>query len=501
MTSILMCRYGPNGKLQKREVDMSTPYIAVSHVWGPATWQNVPALGIGEIIVSPHKAKFLTDKLQALVGDSDFWMDILCVDQLDAKARLSIVKSIPAIYRSAQATIVIRDGDGLHSCCADAVGSFETWSGDGLQKLADHVVYNTTSHGSGFSESWLGRLWPLQEVLLSDRLQFASCDRWEPPKRDARDPYRDVGDLHKLSSDLLCTASAWAEYCVDRKVEWDELTNRMDFIKAILHNGTVSRPKRMHELKEIGATHNTMFGLHRNSTRVTSKSRDFLLAMLPPFSWYQIPETAGSMSFGDLFVDCHTQAKRAGYPFFPRITKGMTEATHNLEDSVLPTADIPTPRYLGDFIKLFGSSEAPGSRWMGKVGLMVNTFIAAQTSSLPSMDMALDFIEKSMEFNRDAWAGSFGGELSEHGSWPDVSRFLNGKLVFDKSMEDIARARCEPDYYESQVPKILDAMWLGTYVEAANKDTKNDWNYYRKWLVQNDPPYYRDTLLYFGALY
>lgn len=498
-----MCRYTLEGKITRSKIDLSTPFVAISHVWGLTEWQNVPGLGVGELLISKQKAGFLTGKLQALVGDAYFWMDILCVDQLDVQARIAIVKHIPAIYRSAQKTIVIRDGDGFHRCCIEAVNDFKSWRLDGKDKLAAHLHEDYKAHPNGCLESWLDRLWPLQEVLLSDRLQFTCCEDWEPPRREEFFSYRDITDFSHLNDALNMLSLSWAEYCADRKLDWEELPNPDAFIRAIFTSGSVERPRTIQKLKDIGLGMNTMFPLHYGSTRVTSKPRDFILAMLPPFEWYTPPKNAAQLTFGQLFVDSCEQAARAGYPFYPKITKGMTEVTGYLADSVLPSENIPTPQSLGDFIKLFGGSQSVLKPKTCRVGLLVDSFVAKDAFTIPEMDIALRMIERSMRFNKYLWSSAYKGELSIHGSWPDqwdIAPMYKHNICRNLTPPQLAVARLEPDYYEAQTIQILNSMWMGLGLDIQSPDATNDWNYFRKWLVKENPTHYKETLLLLAGI-
>jgi hypothetical protein len=109
---IAMCRYNEGGNLEKVIVVLhDTKYLAISHTWGEAEWQLIPAFE-GEILASKEKAKFIKERLHQLVGEQYFWMDILCIDQRNADARVAVTQNIPAIFQFAQRTIVIRDGTG-----------------------------------------------------------------------------------------------------------------------------------------------------------------------------------------------------------------------------------------------------------------------------------------------------------------------------------------------------------------------------------------------------
>ena len=75
---LTMCQFD-NETLALKSVTASVPgtnYVAISHVWGEARWENIPGLAAA-VLVSDEKAKFLRDKLRHLVGSEIFWMDVL----------------------------------------------------------------------------------------------------------------------------------------------------------------------------------------------------------------------------------------------------------------------------------------------------------------------------------------------------------------------------------------------------------------------------------------
>jgi hypothetical protein len=127
---------------------------------------------------SQEKADFIANDLPALVGDGAFWMDTLTVDQRDDAEVSAIVDAIPTIFRMARKTIAVRECDGLYNCCMEAVEGFEDHR-DFTQRLHDHA---STHCGYVCAESYLQRLWTLQECLLSHTIEFVvgrnstSCD-------------------------------------------------------------------------------------------------------------------------------------------------------------------------------------------------------------------------------------------------------------------------------------------------------------------------------------
>jgi hypothetical protein len=68
-----------------------------------------------------EKANFIAQMLPSIVETEYFWMDILCIEE-DTDARIAATQHIPAIFRSAQRTIVIRDSPGIQGCIPAMAG-------------------------------------------------------------------------------------------------------------------------------------------------------------------------------------------------------------------------------------------------------------------------------------------------------------------------------------------------------------------------------------------
>ena len=146
-------------------------YLAISHVWGEIDWRRVQGIP-HEIKVSEKKAKFIEERLPALVGEDPFWMDTITVNQRDQAEVIDTVQSIPAIFGDADRTIAIREGDGLYLCCHAATEGFITWE-DFNEILSNHIEHHIDHV---FDESYLLRLWTLQECLLSHTIQFVTVN-------------------------------------------------------------------------------------------------------------------------------------------------------------------------------------------------------------------------------------------------------------------------------------------------------------------------------------
>ena len=157
-----------NGKLILLEARTdSLEYLSFSHVWGDWTWRDIPGIPY-RIKASQGKANFIENDLPAIVGQVAFWMDTLTVDQSNGKEVIDVVGAIPTIFRHAKRTIAIREPDGIYDCCVQAVHGFNDFH-DFNDKLNDHA----RSHYQYIhKESYLQRLWTLQECLLSHTIEF-----------------------------------------------------------------------------------------------------------------------------------------------------------------------------------------------------------------------------------------------------------------------------------------------------------------------------------------
>lgn len=97
-------------------------------------------------------------------------MDVLCVDQRSPTAVLEAARNSPTIFRDARKTIAVRAGDGFFDCCAAAIKR-ERDFGNMLKALLAHVSGHWKTK---FQESFLRRVWTLQEMLWSRSIDFVS---------------------------------------------------------------------------------------------------------------------------------------------------------------------------------------------------------------------------------------------------------------------------------------------------------------------------------------
>ena len=512
MRLLTLCRYEDENVLRRSDIDIdSTSYIAISHIWAQAEWHSNLA-GIGwEVLASTQKARFLTQRLPSLVGTEYFWMDILCVDQRSFEARVGVVAHIPAIYRGARKTIVVREAGGISECCAQAIGDYRSWREDAAQNFATHIQ---TAHLNGLVESWFDRLWPLQEAILSDRLQFTVCETETADRTETEwDAFTHQIVFRRIFDGLTCIARAWITYGIEE--DGSELEYR-EFIEAFLKNDSVTRREHTnYRHRKRPLLHD--FIIHINSLRITSKPRDFILAILPQYGWYSPPNNLKHMEFGELWVDCCRQAHSAGYGFNPSIIKGLTEVPNDDHDSHRPSQKIPVPSCLGDFVKLFGCTGVQDEQvWGTLVGSVEINEIRPN-----NMGRTLEIIEQTMAFSRSSWALAHRGELSVHGMFPTEQSLLafhvklltarekrvpdmneSQRLEFfarkERVLKEYEAEKANPNFYEIESIKTLNAMWAGVFEE--DNSARVNWAIFKRYLLDSDPPFYQETMLRLAAL-
>jgi hypothetical protein len=348
---LLLCRY-VDGKL-KREMMLlaDTKYIAISHVWGEASWQRIDGLN-DDILVSNEKAKFMSEQLQQVVGSEYFWMDILCIDQRDKGARVAVTQFIPAIFRRAQKTVVIREGIGFRDCCLQAAhllnGSTTTeWTHHRiLPLLLNH--YKKHHSGEDFVDGITSRLWPLQEILLSNTIQFVRCDLRQNGRYDPS-VLLPGWHIQGLVMQIAQMNLAWRMYGCNWSQMINNITNdpKTDLVYAFLTCGIVTRTP----ITEAAfRPYDFQIETYKTHTRRSSRPQDFILAIMPQYRFYTLPPNAKELSFGQLYVDClkQLQAKNNQHSLTPFFF-GNHPASLN---PMLPE-NVPEPLFLSDLAKLF----------------------------------------------------------------------------------------------------------------------------------------------------
>lgn len=336
MTSlrVVVCRY-KDGRVERHEVSVQdTQYIAVSHVWEEAQWLHVTGID-WEVLVSPEKAKFMVESLPSIVGSGYFWMDILCINQRDKAARIAVTQHIPTIFRSAQRTVVIRSGFVIRDCCVHAMGDLGSWVATKSPCRERLLVHVERSHNRRqIEEANLSRLWVLQEIILSDTIQFVRCDHSKTTRET--DESESPEHIEELAVKLMSTWASWAKYGSNEKLRD---AHHLDFVRAFFECGTLSHLSRAKHRPYLPESWE--FTMQIWSTHRTTKARDFILAVMPQYSFYVLPDQARTMTFSQLFADCFAQleSKNTNLWLAPGIPHGHS-------------GSMPEPAYLGDFVKL-----------------------------------------------------------------------------------------------------------------------------------------------------
>jgi len=386
-----LCRF-ESGKLVKANLAIrDTKYFAVSHVWGDRRWQMVMG---EEILVSDEKARFMVTRLPEIVGDEWFWMDIVCLDQRNKESRIAVTRHIPSIFGCAQRTIMVRNSGGLQPCCLAAVAERE--GAQGVRSLLGKHLGDVhhLSQGMKLKEAVFERVWPLQEIMMSKCVQFVACESVtnasESPGNwiDVMTNYA----FHEIYNFMTVASSVWGwDDNVRQPDDWYQVNSA--FMHAFIHGGIVSRGPHLW-LRPFPTVQDLL--RQYESTRQTGHARDFILALMPQYLFYKVPAGAGQMTFGELFVDCCHQGERYEWPIVPRILAdgGATQ--------VSATANIPTPRTLGDMVKLLSGVKPEISPSTGEIShiqrVEVEAFGWPWNEPAEALELVITYIHSSTRF-------------------------------------------------------------------------------------------------------
>jgi hypothetical protein len=342
--NITLCRFESGRLIKEPHSPSSVRFVAVSHVWGNAQWRKVDGVE-GEVLISDDKAKFITDSLPKFIGGDWFWMDVLCIDQRSKAARIAVTQHIPTIFRSAMKTLVIRTDCGYQQCCAEEWRiSWKRHSrAEATGEMFKHMRNNHSDDDC--DEGVLTRLWPYQEILLSNNVQFVRCERIPSASAPHAKKINTFPETAIIDS-LISTAIIWTSYGENDGDDYSDLYYA-DFIDAFFGLGTVERtnPRRILQFPLAQE-----FEMIMNNKRRTTKARDFILAIMPQFSFYTVPGNAKDITFSALFFDCIRQLSAIGHvmaPLIIRRTINFIESNNRIWET-----EIPEPISLGEFVKL-----------------------------------------------------------------------------------------------------------------------------------------------------
>ena len=276
---------------------------------------------------------------------------------------------------------------------------------------------------------------------------FVRCDD-VPTQRNEHSPPATRSATLFTSVMLMC--HAWAHY--GGTANSDSSRVKLNFIRAFFNCGSAKRPSAAIHLPEFPS--HLELSSQFTSTRRTSKPRDFILAIMPQYTFYTVPKNAKSMTFAQLFVDCYRQLedKNANLQIAPLI---MDQLRIPLE-MPSPTEELPEPIFLGDLLKLFygprlvatssciGSSPI-GSNWGFRVEVEL-------TTALSNSDIRL-LIAQSFHMSCIVWQNALGGDLREFTSSP-YSSFMEGTRLQQRKGNSAMEASLG-----SELRKAVEALW------------------------------------------
>ena len=514
---VKICRFSDTGGLRLRfeTIDIkNTAYFAISHVWGPVEqvdfralpgvdtsglqYANHPELD-GKAKVSLHKARFLSSQLPSLIKDAPFWMDVLCIDQADDNAILGVCDRIPDIYSNASKLIAIRDGEGLRDCCVENLGDISCWQEKGLSNLVEH---SRDAHflEATFDERYLQRLWPLQELLLCNTVQFTSCQSWFV-KPTTNDPNEISVSVLRMLDHLSALARSWL---LEKVSSGPKIT---EFMHAFLNCETISRNGALVVHRSLSPSSDELYQAEINSMRTTSKARDFILAVMPLYTWWQSPGQKGELKkwcFPQIFSYCAKRAREGNHGFLGTFTRGMTDVDSVGNDTAwLPSEDIPIPENLGDFYKLLGSpSPATPSE---KHGILMNRVRVFNYTSSINFKTTLDFLASCMKFSALDWRLAQRGELSKYGALPEERFRILDLGGSEQNSERVwfglgGIGPFSLDCIERDAIAALSSLLSSLLLDFDNSGLEAEWNSYKEYLVRADPPGLKSTMVLMAAM-
>jgi hypothetical protein len=509
-------------------------YVVFSHVWGKWTPRSIRGIPY-QVKASQEKADFIENDLPSLVGDGAFWMDTLTVDQWNEEEVLAIVDVLPIIFRMAKKTIAVRECDGLYNCCMNAVEGFND-NGDFQRKIFAHASKHSEYT---CAETYLQRLWTLQECLLSHTIEFTvGCNSelfpasvlYRPnlqdnPKTKSQRYSGIQGAYHHQADLATLTDALWVlAYCVSGA---DGPSGITEFFKAYVHGGTVinsrSLLKEDHEDIHTGNVSSVNSASHRSATM----PRDYIFATMTAFPWYKFPKKAIELTFGEIYLDLYGQASACGHAFTCKFTRSMIEG--QCTDPItgwLPNPHLPSPTTLGDFLKLVGHRVADVPNAEVRPVHLTSIVLVQDFECHSAPELVISTIQSCMKRVQQQWQEShLGGELSKFGNFPSDAWTLDGadaarcgwncvdrrekvrvletgddtliqigpgleyeeddliQDVYDLTDTETYQRTCEADGSATlftQARKILDHLWCATDPVHVNPDQKADWNTFKR---------------------
>ncbi|THU81971.1 hypothetical protein K435DRAFT_766928 [Dendrothele bispora CBS 962.96] len=386
---------------RKPNATTNDDYIAISHVWGtPETIQATEVDGVpGTVWLSPGKKDILSIlRRESICGDSWFWMDLFCIDQTQ-DASISIadqLMAIPAIYKSSRCVKVL----------------IETPVCDGWQTQASRVILDSTMDADLFAEEetrharkcphmlfcdpWFERLWTRQEGLYGSVLEViilnpVTCSRLQTAPRTGKDGWIAEGAAPAKRTVAKFFFSDKIAYhgIPDSEAQRIQFPFYLDFvyrhrIEVKKYGGQIGPAPSYSPITEAW-----------RSNRITTKPRDYVLAVFPDIAGYQVPVNARKMPFHELITDALGQATiLERFRVASKVPKGLISETSS--------KDSPTPWILNEPSNIGEAFDSFIARFYDDTTTTTDAkfFAVAQKTQLEK----LDFNKSNISGIQDIWS-------------------------------------------------------------------------------------------------
>ncbi|KAJ3343981.1 hypothetical protein HDU83_005433 [Entophlyctis luteolus] len=167
-------------------------YVAVSHVWGNASpHDDVENRLCGGITITCSMDKIAAARAYANAAKCSLWMDVLCIDQRSPQDQSAQVSLMGDLYKQCRECLVLlteEDGIALKQVVKDVTDVAKFWerwegitefdSGTARQILSEAAeLYRAAQRLEGQAKTDIKhftRVWTLQEVVLPERVVFAT---------------------------------------------------------------------------------------------------------------------------------------------------------------------------------------------------------------------------------------------------------------------------------------------------------------------------------------
>ena len=300
-------------------------YMALSYVWGGVPQPSVHGFGNAlskpdsfpvQAVVLPRTiidAIRLTNEL----GETYLWVDLLCIDQDNPTEKAAEIAQMNEVYLAATATIVAlcsNDANsglpGVEEYCPPRAQRIESFEG-----IRFTTVYPSPSEILSRQDcTWNGRIWTMQEHLLSRRLLFLgseqayfSCSR-SSYSEDRYESDQETYEVHQHPGGVLLDAGrkfgdvpwyVWKTYAElystrNGSVDADRFLAFQGILNEQQRNGKISFAEGL-DINHLPLALYWWHGSDRESSLLVQSRR---LSALPSWSWVG---WSGQVCFPDIY--------------------------------------------------------------------------------------------------------------------------------------------------------------------------------------------------------